>query len=960
MELFTGIYSNSCILRYSISDKHSMRSLSKRPVCANAGLWILLVSLLYFVASETPLWGVVGLVAVVGFVPLLGEGWAAETLKLAGIGSWRRDASTHGFEFDAKSAELLGLKEDERLSLESFLANVGSEDRRHVIEGLNAASFRRLPIDIEFRYESSGARKRWLRMRGGVTTSTESASAALGGTLEDVTAAVKLRDSVQQRDSLYERIAENIPGVVYQMLRYPDGSRKVPFVSRGVVELFGYTREQVYADANILIDAIHPDDRAEKEVLAQTSMRDLTKFDWTGRIVRPDGSEAWIHALCLPVRLPDGAILWDGVMLDVTDAKRGELELLAMKDRLAWLLRSSPVVLYACEGRSPFPITYLSDNSDELLGIPVSECLDDPHYWQSRVHPEDTELAFQALIDAVDAGQATVEYRIRIASGEYRWVRDEMRCAAPGEAIVGTVVDVTERRQAQEALRLSDERFLAMSNASPLGVFLADPQGGLLYANAKLGEITGLAGEDLRGRGLIALVHEDDAERIVHSYDDAVSMRSEFAAQCRLQRRDAASIWCSIKASPMFDEGRVLGFVGTVEDVTERFELELQSEQSRIEAEKANQAKSVFLSRISHELRTPLHAMLGFAQLLRMEQLTDQQRESVDNILGSGHHLLSLIRDVLDIARAESGELGVQVTTVSLYPVVEEAVQMLNAIAREKAVSIETKFLDGDHVSVLADRQRLRQAVLNVLSNAIKYNRREGTVTISCSVRPDGYAVLSIRDSGFGIAADKVDRLFTPFDRLGAEGTEVEGTGLGLTLTKRLIEAMDGRLELMSDQQTGTTVEIELRCAGSRQSNYALVEPFPTYARIPEGARTVLLIEDNDVSKHLMQQVFSARQEYTLRIAKTGKEGVDLALQIRPQIVLLDMNLPDVHGISVIERLRKESSLAPLVIIVTSAVADERSVEKALNAGADVYLTKPLHIGELFSTIDDAIGARPL
>jgi PAS domain S-box-containing protein len=938
-----------------------MRSLSKRPVYRCVGLCVSLIGLLSLVAApivDVRHCAVIAFVVLAVGVPSFNQDRTAAALALSGTGLWHRDTAKQGFEFDDVSAMMLGIGEARSLTLEAFLAQIATSDRPQVIEAMNSAAFNASAIDVEFQHSCSGGATRNVRLRGGAIKCGQLGSTELAGTLEDVTSEVRTRAALLERDSLYERIAENVPGVVYQMVRFPDGSRQVPFISQRVDDIFGYTREQVYANANILIDAIHPEDRVEKEDLALASMRDLVKFDWTGRILRPDGKERWIHALCVPARLASGAILWDGVILDVTEIKQAEIELLETKDRLAWLMRSSPVVLYSCEGKSPFPITYLSDNSDELLGIPVSDCLEDPQYWQSRVHPDEAELALEALTDVCTSGQAAIEYRIRVPSGEYRWIRDEMRYVAEGNAIVGTVVDVTDRRQAQEAQRVSDERFLAMSNASPLGVFLTDPQGEMLYANAKLSEISGLEPGDLTGRRLLALVHDDDVERILAAYDDSVSGREGFSVQCRLRRKDNSTIWSSIKSSPMMDQGRLLGFVGTVEDVTERFELELQSEQSRIEAEKANQAKSVFLSRISHELRTPLHAMLGFAQLLRMEQLTDQQSESVDNILGSGHHLLSLIRDVLDIARAESGELGVQVTTVSLYPVVEEAVQMLAALAREKAVSIETKFVDGDHVSVLADRQRLRQALINVLSNAIKYNRREGNVTIGCSVRPDGYAVLSVRDSGQGIPSDKVDRLFTPFDRLGAEASEIEGTGLGLTLTKRLIEAMEGRLELTSDPRTGTSVEIELRCAGSRQAGYALVEPLPFQKAVKSGSMKVLLVEDNEVNQKLMEQVFSNRSDYRLWCSKTGREGIDAALQIEPDIVLLDMNLPDVHGLALIERIKREPALAHTVVIVTSAVADERSVERAHKAGADAYLTKPLHIGELFATIDQELGAR--
>ncbi len=887
-------------------------------------------------------------------------GIESRALRLVGVGAWERDLVTNRVRTSAKVAELFGLgSAGSTLLFEDVLAAIHPDDRQRVIDAMNKSAFEGGQFETEFRIGLPDGSSRWLAARGGVVESEQQVPTVLAGIFEDVTTRRHAQEARGEKELLYGKIAENVPGIVYQMLFFPDGSRSVPYISNRVEDVFGVTRDQIYQDANILIEAIHPFDRKEKEASAARSIRTLTRFDWTGRIVRPDGSVRWIHALCMPAKRPDGAILWDGVMLDVTEVKHAELEHIATKNRLSWLLSSSPVVIYSCSGESPFPITYLSDNAEELLGIPVEPSLADPLYWQKRIHPDDADMALTAMEDVLRDGTNSIEYRIRVASGEYRWIREEMRRIADGDksAIVGMVVDVTEHRLALDALRLSDERFLAMSNASPLGVLLTDPDGTIVYVNNKLEQITGVEDEGLNGGLFFGLVQEEDAERVRDAYYESVSLRKELSIQCRLQRPDHRAIWCSIKTAPMFDGSSLVGFVGTVEDVTERFDPEMQSEQSRIEAERANQAKSAFLTRISHELRTPLHAMLGFAQLLQMGELDGSQRESVDNILRSGHHLLSLIRDVLDIARAESGELGVQVSPVSLYPIVEEAVQMLSALAREKDITIESKLVDDDHVSVLADRQRLRQVVINILSNSIKYNRREGTVSVSCEVRADGLVVLAIRDSGPGIPSDKVDRLFTPFDRLGAESTAVEGTGLGLTLTKRLIEAMGGSLELESDERTGTTVQILLRYVGSRQFRRAAVDMPDDATRLELGGGRILLIEDNQSNINLMQSVLQSRPQYSLEVRTSGKAGWEAAAQTIPDLVLLDMNLPDIAGVALLEKIRGDRSLARTAVIVISATASERQIERTRQLGAFAYLTKPLDVNELLRAVDDALGA---
>jgi PAS domain S-box-containing protein len=875
---------------------------------------------------------------------------AAALAKAAEVGLFEIDLETDRVRCDEQLAALLhapGLPK----TLDDFMASVHSDDRPGLFSVLNDSSHWGQRAFHEFRI-AKGDETRWLCLIAGVDAAT---SKSLRGLVFDATARHRTEDRRAAKATLYEKIAENIPGVLYQMIRFDDGTRHVPFVSEKVYEVFGYTREEVYKNANLLIEVIHPDDRVEKERLADRSIRELALFDWTGRILRPDGKVKWVHIVGKPAKRDGGGVIWDGVTLDVTGEKLAEIEHKRTRERLEWLVRSSPVVIYSCSGAAPHPVTFISDNAEELLGIPVDACLSDPYYLQKRVHPNDQHITQDALEQISSLGTVAVEYRMRNAADEYRWVRDELRYVYDAGAIVGTIVDVTERRQAQDAARLSDERFRAMSHASPLGVFMTDPNGGVVYVNEKLGEIVGRPQPDLLGDRLFALVHPEDADRVQEGIAHSIRARSSHSVQCRIQRPDHAVIWCSVKTGQIVDRGELVGLVGTIEDVTERFELEQMSEQARIEAERANQAKSAFLSRISHELRTPLHAMLGFAQLLQMGKLTDDQRESVENILASGNHLLSLIRDVLDIARAESGELGVTVAPISLYPVVEEAVQMLQSLADQRAISVELRLDGRDHVSVLADRQRLRQVLLNVLSNAIKYNRREGTVVVTSDVRPDGYANVTINDSGAGIPPDKVERLFTPFDRLGAEGSSVEGTGLGLALTKRLVEAMGGHLTVESDSRSGTSVSVSLRYAGSRPSGQAVVEiPLPTEPGAT-GERTVLLIEDNDSNIRLMQTVFQARPNYRLAIEKSGRSGLEWSLQNRPDLVLLDLNLPDMVGARLLERLKAE--LESTEVIVISATAEGRQIERMRRLGAAAYLTKPLDVSELLRIVDSVLGA---
>lgn len=873
-----------------------------------------------------------------GAIEPLGVDTPRSIVSLLGIGTLEWDTTTGRFHLSRQSQENFGMSQSSA-TREELLAMVDPDDRPQLIEAMNDCSFTGSAIDVTFRVGERSVRLR--------SSQIEDGASVVRAITEDVTEEQNLRKLLANVELEYEGMVENIPGAVYQMIRYPDGSRKVPYVSKSVEAIFGVTREQVYANANLLIEAIHHEDIEEKEALAQKSMRELYRFDWTGRIQRTDGEERWIHALCVPKRLDGGVIHWDGVILDVTAEKLAEREHIETKDRLAWLLRSSPVVIYACKAEAPYPLTYMSDNAHDLLGIDLSEYASDPYYWQKRIHQDDHSLN-QATLENIGAGgHESIEYRFRSMDGDYRWMRDEMRLVTVdgGKEIVGTVVDITDRKVAQQGRQESEELFRAMSNASPLGLFVTDSVGAVVYANSTLTEILGSSQDALLGRGLLDRIHDEDSPRVESRIVEALRSREGTSVQCRALTDGKAQIWCSIKTAPLLDRG----LVGTFEDVTERHDLELLSEQARIEAERANLAKSAYLSRISHELRTPLHAIMGFAQLLEMDELSTKQAESVRQIIGGGRHLVSLINDVLDIARAESGELHVDCAAVSLKDVVDESASLIASIAKDKAVSVEVKISDSTDTSVLADRRRLIQVVLNVLSNAIKFNRREGVVIVSCEPRSDGRLSLVVRDTGRGIPPEKAARLFTAFDRLGAEDSSIEGSGLGLLLTKRLTEAMGGSVSIDSDVRTGTVVTVTLRSAANARRARAVVPmPFHEHAADKKGMR-ILLIEDNEPAYRLMQ---GALADYDLRRVKRGTEALAVAQEFMPDLILLDVNLPDTRGTSLLEDLTREPSLGGTSIVVVSADADKRTVQRFLSAGATSFLTKPVDVPGLLAVVE--------
>ncbi|MHB0927849.1 MAG: ATP-binding response regulator [Candidatus Nanopelagicales bacterium] len=384
--------------------------------------------------------------------------------------------------------------------------------------------------------------------------------------------------------------------------------------------------------------------------------------------------------------------------------------------------------------------------------------------------------------------------------------------------------------------------------------------------------------------------------------------------------------------------------------------LAAQFEIASREAAEANLAKTAFLSRISHELRTPLNAILGFAQLLAMDPLTEDQREAVQHIRTGGKHLLELINEILDISRIEAGRLSLSMERVDVSNALTEALDLVRPLAITAGVKLAELAAVTDAESVWADRQRVIQIVLNLLTNAVKYNRVGGSITVTCERLPDGMIAIRVHDTGHGISEEYLSRLFQPFDRLGAEISSIEGTGIGLTLSEGLARAMSGRIEVESVVGVGSVFSLLLPSATLPETQ-TVATPLPSIL-MPGRRVQIQYIEDNPANLLLMTRIVALREGATLRTASGGRTGLAMVLADPPDLLLLDVHLQDLRGDEVLRQLRADPRTVDLPIVVITADASAQLRQRMMVLGASGFLTKPIEVREVLRWIDDPEGGH--
>jgi len=532
------------------------------------------------------------------------------------------------------------------------------------------------------------------------------------------------------------------------------------------------------------------------------------------------------------------------------------------------------------------------------------------------------------------------------------------------------LTDISERKQVEAALKLSDIRLSGLVYSVLDAIVAIDANYHIILFNPAAERMFGYTAAQMLGESLDRLI--PDRFKSAHEKHIQAYANTKTSAHTKGVSRDIFGLHADgheflLDASiSQLDVAGEKMFTVMLRDVSERDRLyhELQErnvavEHARVAADKANRAKSEFLSSMSHELRTPLGAILGFAQLMDsgITPPTTVQKRSIDQILKAGWYLLDLINEILDLALIESGKLSLCIEPVALAGIIQECQTLTESQARNRSISMTFPSLDVPYF-VKADHTRVKQILINLLSNAIKYNKVGGTVAVECTLPTSQRIRISIIDTGAGMAPEQITQLFQPFNRLGQESGNVQGTGIGLVMAKRLIELMDGVVGVESTPGKGSTFWFELNLSAAphpAEQAATLIEPLRTHLQANAPLPTLLYVEDNPANVMLVEEILAIRSDIQLLHAGDGSEGIRLAVEMRPDVILMDINLPGLNGVEVLKMLAEHPATKHIPVVALSANAMPYDIESGLKAGFFSYLTKPIKLVEFTETLNLAL-----
>jgi|GEM_PF-655908 len=784
-----------------------------------------------------------------------------------------------------------------------------------------------------------------------------------------------------QKKSLNELNFQKYALDEHAIVSITDGKGNICYVNDKFVQISGYDKSELLGkNHNLLKSGQHSADLYKQ--MWQTIRQGKT---WHGEFKNraKNGSFYWVKSTIVPELDEKGnPQRYISIRTDITRQKNSESR-----------LSNAQTIANVGDWKHNLltnKITW-SDQNYRIFGYEPGQL--ELKFWNilQLVHPQDQQIFLETHSSFTpDQDQFSLECRIIRPDGEVRYInsianvlRDEQGLAI---TLTGVIHDITSHKLAEREI---SKLYQAVESSASI-VMVTDNNGIIEYINPAFSLVTGYSPSEVIGHKTSVLRSDSTSKETYQELWDTIQSGRTWHGEFKNRCKDGSYYWAATTISPVIENGQVTHFTGIQQDITERKLMEEQlkqqqrelrenlntltesrnqlKEQAKIQvqltekAEKADRAKSEFLSAMSHELRTPLNSILGFAQIIeyKSEQpLTEIQKASINHILKGGRHLLELINEILDLTKIESGKMQINIENIRLFKVIEESLELLESIASEKQIKILWDTPQSADVLVKSDFMRLKQVILNLLSNAIKYNRQEGQVTISTEQKSNGRLRLFINDTGLGIPKDKQDTIFQPFTRLETTTAEVEGTGIGLALSKKIIELLDGQIGCSSILGEGSLFWLDIPMAEIDTNSSSLSI---TQHKLPHQAQQqeeivgkLLYIEDNPASIKLMEQLVYQITGLKFISAHNAELGLNLAKTQLPDMIILDINLPGMNGNEAVTQLKKMSETQHIPVIALSANAMPNDIRRGLEAGFQQYLTKPLDINNMLEIIKETL-----